>query len=142
MPEVVYPTPDANGKSRTWDDVFPIWKLNAENTEWRVINNILEAIAMNNRFGEKTADEMRQHLLDNALNSVSGYLEENESKLRELPNPESGSYGLLNKEDITEAHQKILDERITDWQTYGKYAFYIIRIFENLGGAYREHKSA
>lgn len=115
MPEVVYPSPDAEGNSRTWDVVFPIWKNDNDNSEWRTINTILEAIAMNNRFGGKTVEELRGHLNNEIMVNCHKFLEE---------------VGTEN-----------LEEREKLFRQLGQYLYYVAQVFQNLGGAYREHKS-
>lgn len=114
MPEVVYPTPDAEGNSRTWDQVFPIWKNDNDQKEWRTVNTILEAVAMNNRFGGKTPDQLKEHLRQQILDNCHKFLEET---------------GTEN-----------LEERQNLFGQLGQYLYYVQMVFENLGGAYREHK--
>jgi hypothetical protein len=139
MPEVVYATPAEDGTHRNWDDVFPVWKQNAENNEWRVINEILEVVAMNNRMGTKTPEELKQHLIEVVTRNNDEMLEDNLKKLQALPNPKMGALGPL-KEDITKEHEKVLEERKNTMYTYGLYRYYIDKVFANLGGAYREWK--
>lgn len=141
MPEVVYATPDANGKPRNWNDVFTIWNLNVENSEWRVIDNIMDIVAMNNRMGSRTSDELREHLLKEAAKNITSLLTETEEKLAALPNPSLDEIREKRDEVITEEHKKILKDRNDLWAHYGKYVFYINAVFDNLGGAYREYKA-
>ena len=115
MPEVVYPTPDAEGNARTWDQVFPIWKNENDNVEWRIINTLLESIAMNNRFGGKTVEELRAFLFEDMVKNCRKFIEE---------------VGTEN-----------LEERNKLFREFGQYVYYLDMVFENLGGAYREYKS-
>lgn len=116
MPEVVRPTPTKRGRDRNWDEVFPIWKKenDPDNIEGRVINQVLYAIAMDNRMVGTSREELKQQLLDNALRSVNEYLTEDGMNI---------------------------EERSKTLLVYGQTIYYINEIFNNLGDVYREHKS-
>ena len=112
MPEVVYPSNDETGKPRAWNTMFP--ELPDSHDAWQVINNTLESIAMNNRFGDKTPDQLREHL-------VKYGQEFTQDRLREM-----GSFDEAKFDKIMIAH--------------GLYNYYTNYVFDNLGGAYREYK--
>src|SRR6185369_3854954 len=109
MPEVVYPTQDAEGNPRNWDDVFPVWKSD-DDVDWRVVNGILEAIAMNNRFGDKTPEQLKESMIEYALSQTDVFLEKDGFKT---------------------------EERTLTFSSLGRHLYYIRKVFENLGGAYR-----
>jgi len=135
MPEVVYAK-----SGEDWNKVFPIWDQNVENYEWRIINSILEAIAMNNRFGGKSTEELKASILVGIKEQVNEELNKTLIALQALPNPEAGMFG-AKVEDINEDHQKVLDTRRNYWAEYGRWSYYLDAVFENLGGAYREYKN-
>lgn len=107
MPEVVYAKGD-----RTWEQVFPILEVEG-NHEWRVIDSVLEAIAMNNRFGDKTPRQLRNWWIERVL-------EETEKLLEKEADPQ---------------------KRLDIFRDCGVNLYYLDRVFRNLGGAYREYKS-
>lgn len=112
MPEVVYPSDDAEGKPRTWDKVFPVWKKEG-NDEYEYINSILYRIACNNRFGGKDNETLKASIIAEMIEATKKSLE-------------------------TETD----DEKRNNWfASLGKMVFYINETFANLGGAYRERKS-
>jgi hypothetical protein len=139
MPEVVYPK-NKGKQSRTWNEVFPIWDQNAEQTDWRVINEILEAIAMNNRFGGKTPAQLKKHIQGSIDKWLAKELEENLAEFQALSNPELHGLNGVLKSDITPEHEKAEEKRRSLFATYGRYSYYIKEVFANLGGAYREFK--
>lgn len=143
MPEVVVATPDANGKPRNWAEVFPIWKQNVETSEWRIINEILgDGIAMNNRMGGLTLDELKARIRKNIDEHFKTYFDETLAELQALPNPEMNGMGiaLKNPEELTEDHKKILEKRNTAWASYGKWLYYLDAVFENVDSVYRQWK--
>lgn len=105
MPEVVYPS---NG--RTWVEVFP--DLPNECDDWACISDILLAIAMNNRFGNMTVEELRAEFTKRVDESLGSDLEKTDDPVR--------------KASIRKAKEY--------------YHKYIPLVFDNLGGAYREYK--
>jgi hypothetical protein len=141
MPEVVVPTPSADGSRRTWNQVFPIWDNDDEDTEWRVIDQILEAIAMNSRFGDKTADELKIHL----MSTQHAFFVEEFAKLNGEPHNHKEEFPLVERgatqDQIPEDRKKIMEDRQRCFKSYGKWMFYLEEVFANLGGAYREYKS-
>jgi hypothetical protein len=131
MPEVVVPTAAADGSERTWNQVFPIWENDDENTEWRVIDQTLEAIAINNRCGLDTPQELQARL----IKAQHEYFKE------ELAKCEGESYNKKEMElPITPERQAILDRRTQLFTAYGKWMFYYTEVFANFGAAWREHK--
>jgi hypothetical protein len=113
MPEQVYPTPNADGTARTWNEVFPIWANKDDQLEWRIIDSILEAIAMNNRFGSKTPEELEFSLAETAQEKLARELDKAGDNLEERQ----------------------------DWlRSYGAFTYYLPLVFQNLGGAYRVYK--
>lgn len=135
MPEVVY-----SKSGEDWNKVFPIWDENVEQYEWRIINSILERIAMNNRFGGKSNDELKASIMKGIREQVEEEHEKTLIALQALPNPEHNDFG-VKKGDITEEHNKVLNIRNGYWAEYGRWAYYVEVVFENLGGAYREYKN-
>jgi len=141
MPQVVVPTPDAKGNPRTWDEVFPIWNQNAEVSEWRIINSILESVAMNSRMGDKTPSQLKEILLKDIRGQIENILEENLKKLQLLDNPKINGLGFIeNQEEVTSVHKEVLDKRTKVWSEYGRWAYYIDVVIDSVGDTYREYK--
>lgn len=145
MPEVVYPTPNEDGTPRTWVDVFPIWLNDDESTEWQVINAILEGVAMNNRFGDKTPSALKADLKKRYHDY---YVEKIATKVGKPHNhKEEGfdhsEFGCTKEcaKKIPYRRRKVIKERAKYFEYYGKWMYYLEEIFKNLGGAYREYKS-
>lgn len=140
MPEVVYPSNDADGNSRTWDQVFPIWKNDDDDNDWRIIDQILEAIAMNNRFGGKEPDALRAEMIAYYTGIVKETLDglngEPHNHKEEFPGKSPTEIDILIPAD----RKKIIEERGKYFRILGRYLFYIDEVFKNLGGAYREYK--
>jgi len=112
MPEVVYPTDNPQDDTpRTWDQVFP--DLSDHTGDWDIVNGILYQIALNNRFGKFTVDQLRENLNQNAFDDL------------EINLARSGENS---------------DSRHNDFAHYGRTLYFIKEVFGNLGGAYREHK--
>lgn len=137
MPEIVVPTPDENGNSRTWDKVFPIWGIE-EPSEWITINSILESIAMNSRMGGKTPEELRAHLINYVTEGTKKELDENMAEML-------ASEGEMKKAQFGAAIVKNVDEkflkaRVKIFGEHGLALFYINEVFDNFGGAHREFK--
>jgi hypothetical protein len=117
MPEVVYPSPDDNGVGRTWEQVFPIIKgENADKAAADQINDILYGIALNSRFGGKTPAELKLSMRESLDNWFGPLLERIDSGEENLPTRE------------------------TLFARYGREVWYLDKVFENLGGAYRASK--
>lgn len=113
MPQVVYPTqnPDTE-EDRTWDDVFP--ELKDHTGDWDIVNGILFQIALGARFGSDSPNAVYESLKVAAYDQVQDN---------------------LNRSGLNE------ESRTADFAHYGKTLFYMARVFANLGGSYREHKS-
>lgn len=136
MPEVVYPTPDEQGNPRTWDNVFPIWSVEqTPDPEWKVINTILEQIAMNNRFGEATPAELKQRIAEEIRGNVNKFLNEVFDKYL------IESLNIPDELPEVSPKEKFFKERASILRQYGTYTLYLDQVFDNLGGAYREYKS-
>ena len=138
MPEIVYPTPDGEGNERTWDVVFPIWKIDADDNDWRVIDQILESVAMNNRFGKNTPIEEQHRIIASINEQFEKFLQENLEKLQQLPNVKKADSNLEIPEH--QAIDDLLKERSRLFAAYGRWRWYIDHVFANLGGAYRQYK--
>jgi hypothetical protein len=106
MPEVVYPSGD-----RTWDQVFPDIPDGAD--DWKVINDVLYAIALNNRFGDRNFVKLQAELTEQVRSNLQNFL----------------------------STAKTEDEKANIRKSAEMYDKYIPEVFKNLGGAYREHKS-
>lgn len=143
MPEVVYPKPAEDGSPRTWDQVFPIWKNDDEAYEWQLINQILEAIAMNNRFGGETVKQLQARLIKVNTEWFTEKLAklEGEPHKHEEEFPEANHLDLRCSCPVPEDRKELLKERRQVFESYGRVMFYLQRIFEELGGAYREWKT-
>jgi hypothetical protein len=111
MPEVVYPSNDEEGKSRTWADVFPVW-WKEDNDEYEYINSILYRVACNSRFGCLTAETLKASIIEEMLKGTKASLET----------------------------KTVNAERDIWFTNLGKMLFYINEVFNNLGGAYRASK--
>lgn len=144
MPEVVYPKKGADGKPRYWNEVFPIWENDDEHKDYQFIDSILEAIAMNNRFVGKSLPALKRDL----KSRYAKYLRETLEKMgdggvhkhrEEFPDSEHRDYGC--ECPVPEDRKKFIERRDALFESYGRALFYIDRIFEELGGAYREFKS-
>jgi hypothetical protein len=140
MPQVIYPSADENGVTRTWDQVFPIWKNDDENTEWRVIDMILEAIAMNSRFGNENVEQMRARL----KKTQHDFFAEELAKCVGDPHDYRAEFPDMDRNEIRTAlpadRCDLMEKRRVLFTSYGKWMFYIDTVLDNLGGAYREHK--
>lgn len=115
MPEVLIPTPYPSGKARTWKNVFPVPLApgNDNLREYRYIDQILEAIAMNNRMDSRTPEELQAHLTEDALNQIRDR---------------------LAKAGKNEEKRKLV------FVDAGMFLFYLREVFANFASAYREHK--
>jgi len=140
MPEIVYPSPDADGKPRTWNDVFPIWQNDDEDTEWRIIDQILEAVAINNRFGGKTPAALRAHIIKSQTEWFAEELAKNTGSPHDHKTEFPGKNWAEILELLPEDRKQDLEERAILFKSLGKWLFYIDQVFANLGGAYREYK--
>jgi hypothetical protein len=143
MPEVVYPQNGEDGKPRTWDVAFPIWQNDDENTEWQIINQILESIAMNNRFGKETVDELQARLKKDQHEWFVSRLKQFEGEKHDHHEEFTSHTQFGCGEDcvIPEDRQKLMEQRRHVFQSYGKWLFYLEEVFAQLGGAYREFKN-
>lgn len=143
MPEVVYPKNAEDGSQRTWDQAFPIWNNDDEAYEWQLIDQILEAIAMNNRFGDETPTQLRDRLLQANLEHFEAKLREVEGGIHkhreEFPEAEHTDRGCGCP--VPEDRKAMMEKRHKLFESWGRVSFYLFRIFEELGGAYREFKS-
>lgn len=143
MPEVVYPANAEDGSSRTWDQVFPIWNNDDEPYEWQLIDQILEAIAMNNRFGDKTPEQLRDHLLRRNLDLFTEQLAKLEGERHKHSEefPDVDHYDRGCSCPIPEDRKELMEKRRKTFESCGRVMFYLYRVFDELGGAYREFKS-
>jgi len=143
MPEVVYPKPAEDGSPRTWDQVFPIWNNDDEVYEWQLINQILEAIAMNNRFGDETPEQLQARLMKVNTEWVTEKVAKLEGGVHKHKEefPEADHSDLGCGCPVPEDRKELLEKRHAAFESYGRVMFYLQRIFEELGGAYREWKT-
>jgi len=140
MPQVVVAKPDANGEARNWDDVYPIWKQNAERTEWQVINHILEAVAINGRYGGQEPEELKARLIADIKKQIDTELEQTLKEFQALPNPETNGFGFVKNDDISPEHEEVIKKRRNLWAEYGTWVYYINDVIDNVVGTYREYK--
>lgn len=124
MPEVVYPSPDKNGKSREWKNMFP--ELPNTHDGWGIINNTLYTIALNNRMGGQTTEELRKRILDDYNKQMTEMLVKNRMGNKKL-SPKT-----------IEKRSEVFNKWMKD---YGIAIWYVNQVFDNLGGAYRESSS-
>ncbi len=137
MPEVVVAT-----EGRTWDVVFPIWKNDDQDSEWRIINMILEAIAMNNRFGGKTNEELKATLIKEQHEHYKELFQKLEGGEHDhkAEGFDHNTFGCGKGCEVPEDRTKMMEERALKFRFYGEWRFYLDEVFNNLAGAYREYK--
>ena len=139
MPEVVVPTKDpTTGQERTWNEVFPIWNNDDEDTEWRVINQLLETIAINNRMGGKSLKVLKETIRKSQIEFYTRRLDETrpatELDINYKTHPE------LKDEASIASRAEVLAQRAHVFEYLGKWMYYLDVVFENFDHAYREYK--